>query len=107
MGGLSSMERWQKIVETLESSRLDSLAAYVHDESTAAHAAPMSIPIIGERGSGKSALVARIFGDDTAASFPQDVLESTARPVEVKYAPTGYRAVVHDDTGEWEECSEA
>ncbi len=100
------MERWRKIVEELDVAELGSLAAYVHDEATAAHAAPMSIPIIGETGSGKSALVARIFGADTATSFPQDVLESTARPVEVKYASTGYRAVVHADTDEWEECSD-
>ena len=102
----NAVERWKAIVETLDSAGLDRLAAYVRDESNAAHAAPLSIPIIGETGSGKSALVTRIFGADTATSFPQDVLESTARPVEVKYAPTGYRAVVHDNTGEWEECSE-
>ena len=102
----NAVERWKAIVETLDSAGLDRLAAYVRDESNAAHAAPLSIPIIGETGSGKSALVTRIFGADTATSFPQDVLESTARPVEVKYAPAGYRAVVHDDTGEWEECSE-
>ena len=102
----SGMERWGKIVEELDAAGLGRLAAYVHDETTTAHAAPMSIPIIGETGSGKSALVARIFGADIAASFPQDVLESTARPVEVKYAPAGYRAVVHDDTDEWEECSD-
>lgn len=106
MRELSSMERWGKIVETLDTAGLDSLAAYIRDESNTAHAAPLSIPIIGERGSGKSALVARIFGDDTAASFPQDVLESTARPVEVKYATTNYRALVHGDTGEWEECED-
>ena len=100
----SGMERWGKIVEELDAAGLSRLAAYVHDETTTAHAAPMSIPIIGETGSGKSALVSRIFGADTTASFPQDVLESTARPVEVKYAPTGYRAVVHTD--EWEECSD-
>lgn len=106
MTGSGSMERWGKIVEELDAAGLGSLAAYVHDEATTAHAAPMSIPIIGETGSGKSALVARIFDADIAASFPQDVLESTARPVEVKYAPAGYRAVVHDDTDEWEECSD-
>ena len=106
MRELNSMEHWRKIVETLGAAGLDSLAAYVRDESNTAHAAPLSIPIIGERGSGKSALVARIFGVDTPTSFPRDVLESTARPVEAKYAPTGYRAVVLDDTGEWEDCSE-
>ena len=102
----NSMERWRTIVETLDAARLDSLAAYVRDESNAAHAAPMSIPILGETGSGKSALVARIFGVDTPATFPQDILESTARPVEVKYATSNYRAVVHGDTDEWDECSE-
>ena len=106
MTGSGSMEGWGKIVEELDAAGLGSLADYVRDEATTAHAAPMSIPIIGETGSGKSALVARIFGADTAASFPQDVLESTARPVEVKYASTGHRAVVHADTDEWEECSD-
>lgn len=106
MRELSSMERWRKIVETLDTAGLDSLAAYVRDESNTAHATLLSIPIIGERGSGKSALVARVFGDDTAANFPQGVLESTARPIEVKYATTNYRAVVHGDTDEWEECED-
>jgi len=98
------MERWKTIVETLEAADLDDLAAYVRDESNAAHAAPLSIPVIGETGSGKSALVARIFGVESAI-FPQDVLESTARPVEVKYARDSYRAVVHGDD-EWDECED-
>ena len=106
MSGANSMEQWQKIVKTLDDAGLVDLAVYVCEESNTAHAAPMSIPIIGETGSGKSALVSRIFGDDTAANFPQDVLESTARPVEVKYSRSGYRAVVHDDTDEWEECED-
>ena len=105
MSELSALDRWRKIVETLDAAGLNKLAAYVRDESNTAHAAPLSIPIIGERGSGKSALVARIFGADTPATFPQDVLESTARPVEVKYAPTNYRVVVHGDD-EWDECED-
>ena len=105
MSELSVMDRWRKIVETLDAAGLNRLAAYVQDESNTAHAAPLSIPIIGETGSGKSALVARIFCVDTLAIFPQDVLESTARPVEVKYAPTNYRAVVHGDD-EWAECED-
>ena len=105
MSELSARDCWRKIVETLNAAGLDRLAAYVRDESNTAHAAPLSIPIIGETGSGKSALVARIFGVDTPATFPQDVLESTARPVEVKYAPTNYRAVVHGDD-EWDECED-
>ncbi len=105
MSESSARERWRKIVETLDAAGLDHLAAYVRDESNAAHAAPLSIPIIGETGSGKSALVARIFGVEPA-TFPIDVLESTARPVEVKYARTNYRAVVHGDSEEWEECED-
>ena len=100
----NAMERWKTIVKTLKAADLDRLAAYVRDESNAAHAAPLSIPVIGETGSGKSALVARIFGVESAI-FPQDVLESTARPVEVKYALTSYRAVVHGDD-EWDECED-
>ena len=100
----NAVERWETIVKTLEAADLDNLAAYVRDESNAAHAAPLSIPVIGETGSGKSALVARIFGVEPAI-FPQDVLESTARPVEVKYARTSYRAVVHGDD-EWDECED-
>ena len=100
----NAVERWETIVKTLEAADLDNLAAYVRDESNAAHAAPLSIPVIGETGSGKSALVARIF-DVEPAIFPQDVLESTARPVEVKYARTSYRAVVHGDD-EWDECED-
>ena len=100
----NAMERWETIVETLEAADLDNLAAYVRDESKVAHATPLSIPVIGEAGSGKSALVARIFGVEPAI-FPQDVLESTARPVEVKYASTNYRAVVHGDD-EWDECKD-
>ncbi len=106
MSESSFEERWRKILEILEAAGLGQLAAYVRDESSAAHAAPLSIPVIGEMGSGKSALVARIFGVDRLATFPQDVLESTARPVEVKYASANYRALVHGDTEEWEECSE-
>ena len=106
MSESNAMESWRTIIETLDAAGLDRLAAYVRDDSNAAHAAPLSIPIIGETGSGKSALVARIFGADTPATFPQDVLESTARPVEVKYAPTNYRAVVHGDTDEWGECED-
>ena len=101
----NAVERWKTIVKTLEAADLDNLATYVRDESKAAHAAPLSIPVIGETGSGKSALVARIFGVDTPAMFPQDVLESTARPVEVKYARTSYRAVVYGDD-EWDECED-
>ena len=100
----NAVERWKTIIKTLEVADLDNLAAYVRDESNAAHAAPLSIPVIGETGSGKSALVARIFGVEPAV-FPQDVLESTARPVEVKYARTNYRVVVHGDD-EWDECEE-
>ena len=100
----NAVERWETIVKTLEAAELDNLAAYVRDESNAAHVAPLSIPVIGETGSGKSALVARIFGVESAI-FPQDVLESTARPVEVKYARTSYRAVVHGDD-EWDECED-
>ncbi len=100
----NAMERWKTIVKTLEAADLDRLAAYVRDESNSAHAALLSIPVIGETGSGKSALVARIF-DVEPAIFPQDVLESTARPVEVKYARTSYRAVVHGDD-EWDECED-
>ena len=106
MSESSFEERWRKILEILDAAGLGQLAAYVRDESSAAHAAPLSIPVIGEMGSGKSALVARIFGVDRFATFPQDVLESTARPVEVKYASANYRALVHGDTEEWEECSE-
>ena len=100
----NAMERWETIIKTLKAADLDNLAAYVCDESNAAHAAPLSLPVIGETGSGKSALVARIFGVEPAL-FPQDVLESTARPVEVKYARTSYRAVVHGDD-EWDECED-
>ena len=100
----NAVEHWETIVKTLEAADLDRLAAYVRDESNAAHAAPLSIPVIGETGSGKSALVARIFSAEPAI-FPQDVLESTARPVEVKYARTSYRAVVHGDD-EWDECED-
>ena len=100
----NAVERWEMIVKTLEAADLDNLATYMRDESKAAHAAPLSIPVIGETGSGKSALVARIFGVEPAI-FPQDILESTARPVEVKYARTSYRAVVHGDD-EWDECED-
>lgn len=51
-------QRWREIVETLERAGLGGLAAYVHEVSTAAHAAPLSIPVVGETGSGKSTLVA-------------------------------------------------
>ena len=98
-------QRWGEIVETLRGAGLDSLAAYVQDVSTAAHAAPLSVPVVGETGAGKSALVARILGVDTASTLPQDVVESTARAVAVKYAPAGYRAVVQADADGWHDCS--
>ena len=81
------------------------MALATHRDATAAQAAPLTVPVIGETGSGKSALVACVLGADSGF-FPQDVLESTAVTVQVRYAPTEYRAVVRDDTGERDECGD-
>ena len=104
MSETECLDRWREIEEVLIGGGLDDLAAWVRKEATTAHAAPLHIPIIGETGSGKSALIAHLLGGDATASFPQDVLESTAHAVSVKQAATGYRAVVNDGTGAWEEC---
>ena len=105
MSGSSFGDRWRGIVEILEEGGLRDLASGIRGEATAAQAAPLTVPVIGEAGSGKSALVARVLGADSAF-FPQDVLESTAVTVQVRYAPTEYRAVVRDDTGERDECGD-
>ena len=105
MSGSSFRERWRQIVETVNEAGLHDLAAGIRRDAAAAHAAPLTIPIIGETGSGKSALVGRILGADSAV-LPQGVLEATALAVEVKFALTEYRAVVRDDTGERDECGD-
>ena len=104
MSETECLDRWREIEEVLIGGGLDELAAWVRKEAATAHAASLHIPIIGEIGSGKSALIAHLLGGDATASFPQDVLESTAHAVSVKHAGTGYRAVVNDGTGAWEEC---
>ena len=40
----NAVERWETIIKTLEAADLDNLAAYVRDESKAAHAAPVEYP---------------------------------------------------------------
>lgn len=104
MSETECLDRWREIEEVLIGGGLEDLAAWVRKEAATAHAAPLHIPIIGETGSGKSALIAHLLGGDATASFPQDVLESTAHAVSVKHAAAGYRAVVNDGTGAWEEC---
>ena len=104
MSETECLDRWREIEEVLIGGGLDELAAWVRKEAATAHAASLHIPIIGETGSGKSALIAHLLGGDATASFPQDVLESTAHAVSVKHGGTGYRAVVNDGTGAWEEC---
>ena len=105
MSGSSFGDRWKGIIKSLEEAGLRDVASGTRREATAAQAAPLTVPVIGEAGSGKSALVARMLGANSAF-FPQDVLESTAVAVQVKYAPTEYRAVVREDTGERDECGE-
>jgi hypothetical protein len=100
---ISPGERWAQALTSLREAGLDAEANAAAARLTLARSLPLRAPLLGEMKAGKSELLGRLLGAEADAMMVRDVVEATARCVDVRYAPQPYCAVVGPGDEDWQD----